>query len=92
MHFLEDLGIASWKNALNQYTLVTGPEQGAFYQSLLSVTILNIKNRVGCMDISVWLGGFQRSLGREQENLSSFSQGEACAAMELPQVFALFHK
>lgn len=70
IHFLEDFGIATWRNALNQYTLVTGPEQGAFYQSLHSVTLLNIKNRVGCMDINVWLGGFQGSLGSEQESSS----------------------
>lgn len=66
MHF----GVATWKNALNQYTLVTGPEQGAFYQSLHSVTLSNVKNRVGCMDISVWLGGFQGGLGSERESSS----------------------
>lgn len=53
MRFLEDFSITTWKNALNQCTLVPGPEQGAFYQSLHSVTLLNVKNRVGCIDISV---------------------------------------
>lgn len=58
MHFLEDFGIATWENALNQYTLVIGPER-AFYPSLHSVTLLNVKNRVGCMDINVWLEVFK---------------------------------
>lgn len=57
MHF----GVATWKNALNQCTLVAGPEQGAFYQSLHSVTLSNVKNRVGCMDISVWLEVFKQT-------------------------------
>lgn len=68
--FLEDCSIAMQKNAPNPCTLVTGPEQGAFYESLHSVTMLNVQNQVGPIDISVWLGGFWGRLRSEQDSSS----------------------
>lgn len=82
-HFLEDFCITMQKNALNQCTLVPGPEQGAFYQSLHSVTLLNVKNRAGCTDIS-WDGKFSRKAQKwagelmwapQQEDLFFFPRG-----------------
>lgn len=99
MHFLEDFGIATWENALNQYTLVIGPER-AFYPSLHSVTLLNVKNRVGCMDINVWLEVFKEvsevsrrvHLGPTAERFLFFFPGETfCCHGAVSSVCTLPH-
>lgn len=77
--FLGDCSIAAWKKGSETLTLIPGPEQGAFYESLQPVSMLNTKNWMGSVHASMWPGVFRGTAGRAQEGCCNPGHGELCS-------------